>query len=36
MDEKRRQDEERARLQAEDNWRQRALMAMMGGKLEER
>ncbi|RKO94661.1 hypothetical protein BDK51DRAFT_21951 [Blyttiomyces helicus] len=36
LDEKRLQDQERARLQAEDNFRERALMQMMGGKLEER
>nr|KAJ3422347.1 Cilia- and flagella-associated protein 43 [Polyrhizophydium stewartii] len=36
IEEKRRQEEERQRQQAEDNSRQRALMTMMGGKLEDR
>lgn len=34
--EKQRQDEERMRLQAEDDSKQRAIMVMMGGKLEDR
>ena len=36
LDEKRRQEEERMKLQADDNSRQRALMDMMGGKLDDR
>ncbi|KAJ3048620.1 Cilia- and flagella-associated protein 43, partial [Rhizophlyctis rosea] len=36
LEEKARQDEERARLAAEDNYRERAVQSMMGGKLDDR
>ncbi|KAJ3299843.1 Cilia- and flagella-associated protein 43 [Borealophlyctis nickersoniae] len=36
LEEKARQEEERLRLQAEDNYRERAIMNMMGGKVDDR
>lgn len=36
LEEKRLQDEERQRKLAKDNWAERALTQMMGGKLEDR
>ena len=35
-EEKRLQDEERVRAQQQDNWAERALQQMMGGKLEDK